>query len=316
MSPPGPIDQLGPAIIAHLDTLRERCFFPSPPARIDCAVSGGADSMALLVLAVASGCQVCVHHVDHGLRDGSATEASAVEAAAQRFGAAFAAHSVALDVGPNQEARARAARYGVLPAEVATGHTADDQAETMLLALIRGSAWQGMGAMTPSPRHPILGLRGHETRTVCDLVGLDVVEDPSNADTTHRRNRIRHELLPLLEDIAERDLVPVLERQAELFRQGGDILDDASAAIDVTDAKALAAAPEVLARLAIRNWLWLERSCDHPPDLRTVDRVLDVARLGSVATDVGLGWRVERSEQRLRLVAPPGDTSATGPTRE
>ncbi|MHB1854368.1 MAG: ATP-binding protein, partial [Acidimicrobiales bacterium] len=98
-------------------------------------MSGGADSLALLVLAVATGRAVTAFHVDHGLRPGSAAEADRVAAAAAGLGAGFRALSVEVEPGPNLEARARAARRAVLPPDASTGHTADDQAETVLLNL-------------------------------------------------------------------------------------------------------------------------------------------------------------------------------------
>jgi tRNA(Ile)-lysidine synthase len=243
-------------------------------------------------------------HVDHGLRPSSAAEADVVRQAADRFGAGFASVSVDVQPGSNLEARARAARYGVLPDDVLTGHTAEDQAETVLLALIRGSAWQGLGGMEPRPQRPLLGLRRVETELLCEVAGLAPVMDLSNGDPVHRRNRIRHELLPLLADIGDRDPVPVLVRQAELFRQGAAALAELAAELDPTDARAVATADPVVAREAVRAWLWAGRGDDHPPDLATVDRVRAVAALDAVATDVGRGWRVERTQQRLRLVPP------------
>ena len=99
--------------------------------------------------------------------------------------------------GPNLEARARAARFAVLPADVATGHTMDDQAETILVNLLRGAGADGLAGMAPGRRHPLLGLRRLETHALCAEVGLEPVCDPSNADPAFVRNRVRHELLPL-----------------------------------------------------------------------------------------------------------------------
>lgn len=300
-------DGSGCSPTAPVDALLARCTFPSPDqGPVNCAVSGGADSLALLFLAVGVGLEVTAIHVDHGLRPGSATDAEVVAAAAERLGAKFRSETVAVDPGPNLEARARAARYRVLPDDALLGHTADDQAETILLALLRGSAWDGLGGMRPSRRRPLLGLRRSETEALCAAAGLDIVVDPSNADPVHRRNRVRREVLPLLEDVAGRDLVPVLLRQAALLRDGADVIASLADGLDPTDAAALAAAPTILARSAVRRWMWATRGDEHPPDLATVDRVLAVAQLASRGADVGGGWRVERTARRLRLVAPPG----------
>jgi tRNA(Ile)-lysidine synthase len=270
----------------------ERCTFPA--GDVTCAVSGGADSLALLVLAVRAGCRVTAVHVDHGLRPGSAAEAGVVRAAAERYGAAFRAETVDVGPGPNLEARARAARYAVLPPDVLTGHTADDQAETVLLNLLRGAGLDGLAGMRPEG-HPILALRRAETEELCAVEGLTPVTDPTNADPAHRRNRVRHELLPLLNDIAERDVVPVLARQAALLREDAAVLDDHG--LDPTDAHALAGAPLALARRAVRTWL----TTDHPPDAAAVERVLAVARNESRAADVGRGRSVRRTRNVLRL---------------
>jgi tRNA(Ile)-lysidine synthase len=238
-------------------------------------------------------------HVDHGLRQGSAAEADVVRAAAAGLGAGFRAERVQVSPGPNLEARARAARYAVLPPDVLTGHTADDQAETVLLNLSRGAGLDGLAGMRPNVNHPILALRRTETAGVCAAEGLTPVVDPSNADQAHRRNRIRAEVLPLLDDIAERDVAGVVARQAGLLRDDADALEALAAALDPADAATLAAAPIALARRAVRRWL--REGVDHPPDAATVERVLAVARKEATAADVGAGRRVARTGNRLRL---------------
>lgn len=277
--------------------LLTRCSFPPPAMAVTCAVSGGADSLALLVLAAEAGCDVTAVHVDHGLRAGSAAEADVVADVARRFGAAFRAEAVAVDPGPNLEARARRARYAALPPDVLTGHTADDQAETVLLNLVRGAGLDGLAGYDPQQR-PIRSLRRGETHTLCAALGLHPVHDPSNDDPRFRRNRVRHELLPLLDAIAERDVAAVLARQADHLRADATLLDELSLVIDPTDAKALAAAPEPLAARAVRRWL---RTGDeqHPPDAATVARVLAVARGEAVACEVGAGRQVRRHQQRM-----------------
>jgi tRNA(Ile)-lysidine synthase len=284
-----------------------RCTFFPADGPLVCAVSGGADSLALLVLACSSGAAVTAVHVDHGLRPGSSDEAGIVADAARRFGAAFRAESVVVPDGPNVEARARAARLEVLGPEAATGHTMDDQAETVLLNILRGAGLDGLGGMRPGRRHPILGLRRSETSALCADTGLEPVRDPSNDDPRFRRNRVRHELLPLCSEIAGRDVVPVLARQAGVLRAEGDLLDELAADIDAADSAAVRAAPDGLARRATRRWL--RGDGPYSPDLAAVERVLALSRGGATATDVAPGVRVRRSHGRLSVepVASPAE---------
>lgn len=281
-----------------VDTLL-RCDLPPAGTPVTCAVSGGADSLALLVLSAAAGCEVTAVHVDHGLRPGSDAEAVVVATAAASAGARFVSERVQVDPGPNLEARARSARYRALPAGALTGHTADDQAETVLLNLLRGAALDGLAGYDPR-RRPLRRLRRHDTVAICAACDLTPVADPTNADPAFRRNRVRHELLPMLDAIAERDVAPVLARQAELLRADAALLDALAAELDPTDARALSAAPLPLARRAVRDWL---RAGDeqHPPDAATVERVLGVARNEARACEVGGGRSVRRSAGRLLL---------------
>ncbi|HEV8064487.1 MAG TPA: tRNA lysidine(34) synthetase, partial [Acidimicrobiales bacterium] len=124
-------------------SLIPKCTFPPAGTEIALAVSGGADSLALLVLASVARCRATAYHVDHGLRPGSHEEAGLVSEAATKFGADFVSLTVKVEPGPNLEGRARVARYKALPPDVATGHTADDQAETILLNLLRGAGPDG-----------------------------------------------------------------------------------------------------------------------------------------------------------------------------
>jgi tRNA(Ile)-lysidine synthase len=291
------------------DDLLGRCTFPAPGTPLTCAVSGGPDSLVLLALAVAAGCDVVAVHVDHGLRDGSADEADVVAAAADRLGARFRSARAEVGPGPNLEARARAARRAVLPAGAATGHTMDDQAETVFVNLLRGAGLDGLAGMRPGPDHPLLAVRRAETHALCDHLGLDPVQDPTNTDRRFVRNRIRHELLPLASAIAGRDLVPLLARQATVLADEADLLDDLAAAIDPADAEALGAAPPPLARRATRRWL--RGTAPHPPDLAAVERVLAVARGQMAATDVAPGVRVRRWRGGLSTEPIPPEASGS-----
>jgi tRNA(Ile)-lysidine synthase len=290
--------------------LLARCTFPPAGTAVTCAVSGGADSTALLALAIAAGCAVTAVHVDHGLRPGSADEAAIVSDSCDRLGAQFRSETVHVGPGPNLEARARSARYAVLPPRVLTGHTADDQAETVLLNVLRGAAGNGLAGMRPGHQRPLLALRRSETEAVCAQLDLLIVHDNSNHDLRFTRNRVRHQVLPLLAETAGRDLVPILARQADVMRDDADLLDELAALIDPTDALALAAAPLPLARRAVRRWLTAHDLEGHPPDLATVHRVLAVASGHVVRCDLTGGFSVERHRQRLSITAPPRDRGA------
>ena len=205
----------------------------------------------------------------------------------------------------------------------------DDQAETVLANLLRGAGLDGLAAMHPGPEHPLLGLRRAETVEVCEAMGLSWVVDPSNQDPRHLRNRVRHELLPLLDDLGQRDPVPLLARQAGVAREEAAFLDVlATAALpDPADAPSLARAPLPLARRAVRLWLRASalpspsgggdtREGDHyPPSLAEVNRVLAVAAGDAVATELSGGRRVRRTGQRLmvqRSGQPADDQPASG----
>ena len=105
--------------------------------------------MALLLLAYAHGLDVTVHHVNHQLRENSHRDVEVITPVTERLGVELLVHVVAVEPGPNLEARARDARYDVLPPGTMTGHTADDQAETVLINLLRGAGTRGLSAMRP-----------------------------------------------------------------------------------------------------------------------------------------------------------------------
>lgn len=282
----------------QIHALLPRCSFPAPGTHVTCAVSGGADSLALIVLAHAHGLQVTVIHVDHGIRADSSNDLAVVRAVADPRGIPVQVHTFALGDGPNLEARAREARRSVLPPGTMTGHTADDQAETVLINLMRGSASTGLSAMEPGFSRPLLGLRRTETRALCDSLGIVPVDDATNLDPRFQRNRVRHELIPLLADISRRDPVPILVRTADVLRDDDALLEELSLGIDPTDARSLASAPLPLARRAVRRWL----SDPYPPDVATIDRVLEVARGTAIACEIGENRRIQRSKQKLTLL--------------
>lgn len=253
--------------------------------------------MALMLLAHAHGLEVTAVHVDHHLRADSSRDIDLITPVAESLQINVETHHLIIKDGPNLEARARAARYEVFAEGTMTGHTADDQAETVLINLLRGAGAKGLSAMRPLTTHPLLHLRRHETHALCASLGIAVVQDSTNTDARFLRNRVRHELLPVMNDISQRDVVPLLVRTADVLRADDDLLTELALALDPTDAKALAAAPLPLAHRALRRWL----SEPYPPDLATLNRVLLVAKGEVLACDIGENRQIRRSKQRLTL---------------
>jgi tRNA(Ile)-lysidine synthase len=203
------------------------------------AWSGGADSTALLAAArdVARG-RVHAAVVDHGLQDGSAARSAALVARAAAEGVPAAVHAVTVDGPGGLEAAARRARYAALRAArphldspVLLGHTLDDQAETVLLGLGRGSGARSLAGMAPwDPPwlRPLLGLRRADTAAACRAQNLPVWDDPHNADSRFTRVRLRDEVLPLLEDVLAGGVAEALARTAAQLRDDGGALDAAA----------------------------------------------------------------------------------------
>ncbi len=287
-----------------VDDLATRCRFPDRD-ELTCAISGGPDSLALLVLAAGTGRTVRALHVDHGLRPDSAADAIVVAEVAERFGASFESFRVRIDPGPNLEARAREERYSVLPADVLTGHTADDQAETILLNLMRGAGIEGLAGMRRD-RRPLLDLRRGETVGLCQSLGLHPIADPTNDDPRFRRNRVRADLLPLLDDIAQREVGPLIVRQADHLRELADWLDQLAGSVDTSSVRELRECPAPVARVAVRKFIREHTGSGHPPSSAALARAFDVVRGDARAAQLGNGWTLKRRDGLLSVEQETG----------
>ncbi|ORT59031.1 tRNA lysidine(34) synthetase TilS [Streptomyces sp. CB03238] len=225
---------------------------PQPPLVL-VACSGGADSMALASALAFEARKLDVRAggitVDHGLQPGSDLRAAEVAArlVAMNLDPVEAVSvTVGRDGGP--EAAARDARYAALDeaaerlgaAAVLLGHTRDDQAETVLLGLARGSgirSLSGMAAVSGTAdryRRPFLQLDRQTARKACMVQSLPVWDDPMNADPAYTRSRLRHEGLPALEKSLGKGVVEALARTAQLCRDDADALDAWAADVDPT----------------------------------------------------------------------------------
>ncbi len=288
--------------------LLEACAFPPAGTAVALAVSGGPDSVGLALLALEAGLAATLHHVDHHARPESRVDADFVRALGARLGTDVVVHDVSVPPGPNFEARARAARRGALPAGALTGHTMDDLAETVLLNALRGTGLDGLSPMVGDATKPLLGVRRAALAAYVAGRGVGVRHDPTNADPRYRRNRVRHEVLPLLDAVAERDVVPLLARLARLAAAERRWLDelagaDRGRALVEVEVGELRAWPR--ARLA--RWL---RGCltrvdelgeAHPPSEAEVDRAIAVVEGLVVATELSGGRRLSRRARHLAL---------------
>ena len=323
-----------------LETVLVRALREAGVARGDgivVAVSGGLDSMVLLDLLrrveTPGDLRLHVAHLDHGLRAESAEDARFVSSRAERLGLPAAVEAVdvgarARGSGRSVEQEGRAARYEMLERVreragcrwVAVGHHADDQAETMLLRLLRGSGPTGLGGMSPvrppGVIRPLLGTTRARIREYACRMGIDFREDPSNRDLSVPRNRVRHRLLPCL----RRDnpaVVDALSRAASLLRDEDDYLDGIcrEAAKEVLtkrdpggviiDAPRLLGYHSAVRRRVLRQYIQ-EFANDAPVSRPAVEAVAEAA--GSTASGlrtVAGGLRVQRAGASLILRRGP-----------
>ena len=234
------------------------------------ALSGGPDSLALTSVA-ATLLPTTALIVDHGLQADSAAVAATAQRQAKYLGCVDAqvlCVQVGGDGGP--ESAARAARYGALEAArhdrpVLLAHTLDDQAETVLLGLGRGSGGRSIAGMRPYDPpwcRPLLGVRREVTHAACVELGLNVWHDPHNSDRRFTRTRLRSEVLPLMEEVLGGGVTEALARTATALRADTELIDSLIAqamSVAVTpnglDTEALTALPDPVRRGVIRSWL-------------------------------------------------------------
>jgi len=299
------------------------------------AVSGGADSVALLHLLVrfagAWGSRVTVAHLDHGLRRGSRADRRFVERLAAKLGLLCLAERrevLALarrGESPEESAR-RVRRHFLLDARrgcgadrIATGHNLDDQAETILMRLVRGAgstALTGMAASGPGPFvRPLLGIERSELRDYLARRGLRFREDPSNRDLRFDRNRLRQLVLPVLVETLNPRAARHLVKAANLLREDSLWLDELArrrlvAAVTVRqgrlsiDCAALVEEPPALSRRIARQALARAGVDGRRVAARHVEGLIDLAR-GAAGRELHLPGRLAARRGRRRITIGP-----------
>lgn len=311
------------------------------------ACSGGADSLALAAAAgfeaPRQGLRAGGVTVDHGLQAGSAGQAAAAARAMTQLGLDPVA-GIAVSVPgsgtpayPGPEAAARQARYQALQeaasqagaAAILLGHTLDDQAETVLLGLARGSGARSLAAMPERSGRfwrPLLQVSRHQTRAACAAQGLQPWDDPQNADLAYARVRVRHRVLPVLEAELGPGVARALARTAQLLRADADYLDRVAGAEAERlaagqrgepglPAGQLAALPEAIRSRVLRSAA-IAAGC--PPGALTAGHVATMDALvttwhGQRWADLPGGIRAVRAHGRLLLeLADDGDREGEG----
>ena len=321
---------------------------PNSGETVVVAVSGGADSTALL-LAIEElkkfnklYTDVCVAHLDHRLRKSSSKDAKWVADLSAQLGfkSVIGRAKIAEESDDNLEQAARNARYAFLErtakkvsaSYVLTGHTMDDQAETVLLRLMRGSASLGLGgmeALRPLAKNssiklvrPLLWARRAETEDYCRLRRINFLSDEMNDDLTFARVKVRKQLLPLMQSFNNR-IVEAISRTATHLRDDGAVLGSDSDAllqraavsneqsgeesgetkVPALDVKVLADAPPALRRRALRQWLSNARGSTRRLEmvhLLAVEKLLEGNAGGRVA-ELPSGGKVRRRRNRLEF---------------
>jgi tRNA(Ile)-lysidine synthase len=272
--------ELGPATLAAVQVVD--AALNEQNGHLVTACSGGADSLALAFAVRYVANRRDLKHgaviIDHQLQQGSANVAARVRDQLEQLGyddVIITPVQVEQSRAVGPEAAAREARYRALDAQararsatVLLGHTLDDQAETVLLGLARGSGSRSLAGMAPQAGHfvrPFLRIRRATTEQVCAELGLDPWQDPHNADRRFTRVRVRETVLPTLEAELGPGVAEALARTAELVRDDNELLDRLAAeasrtaeglgGTDTLDCAALESQPPALRRRIIRLWL-------------------------------------------------------------
>jgi tRNA(Ile)-lysidine synthase len=279
-------------------------------------LSGGRDSVCLLDVAVELRCAVRALHVNYGLREEAGGDEAHCRALCDRLGVALAVHRAARpdDAPGNLQAWARDVRYAAAAEAaardlVAVGHTASDQAETVLYRLAASPGRRALLGMRPRSGHlvrPLLTVTREETGDWCRARGLQWRDDATNASDGFARGRVRHGLLAALEAVDARAAANVV-RTAQLLREEAEVLD---VVVDTTLAGRdrialtyLADLPPALARLIVRR---LAEAATGGLCARASGRLDDILALGEGgALDVGDGARAVVSGGLLRFEATP-----------
>lgn len=271
------------------------------------ACSGGPDSIALAVLAKSFEIEFGLAYIDHGINIATSECEIIVKELAQICGVPFYTAHLNLGLNPkfesNIEATARSHRYEALEKIrithkyeiVATAHHLDDVAETYLINLIRGSG-SGISSLAKERNsivRPILHWRKRDLEKLNRKIGLNYFIDEMNSQTRFVRNRIRNEVIPLLNDISDRDISPLIERAARFARRDNEFLDALASSKwpgEHASTRVLSELDPVLQVHAIRAWI-----NGYPPSEEEMERILEVVKHDRTSTQISGNRTIWRS---------------------
>jgi tRNA(Ile)-lysidine synthase len=308
--------------VAAALTARVAARLPNSPLVV--ALSGGADSAVLAWAVTQCSDQVRAVSVDHGMPASAALMSAAAEISAKLE---LPHQIVVADPSPDSETALRENRYAALEGAVAddeiivTGHTLDDQAETVLGNILRGTGVSGLGGIPAARgrfRRPMLDIARSEIRDIAKALGLPFMDDPQNEDAAVRRNRIRQETLPSLADQFNPRLVEALARLASSAVADDVVLEARASRVQVTHrdgalvipAAVLATLPLAVSARVVRRALRMVRG----PYPGTSNEILSVLQaVDGAAVTIGSGVDVHREGPWLVLVA--ADTAVPSPAR-
>jgi tRNA(Ile)-lysidine synthase len=303
-----------------LEAAREGGMLP-PGTPVVAMLSGGRDSVCLVDLAarlLGAGAMTALH-VNYGLRDDSGEDEAHCAALCERLGVRLEVERPRRPEGPgNLQAWARDARYAAAarladPAEasIATGHTADDQVETILYRLASSPSRRALLGMRPRDGRlvrPLLQFTRERTTAYCEERGLDWRDDPSNDEPAYARNRVRHGLARALAEVHPAAAQNVL-RTAELLRDEAEVLDALVAAEldgsggsprNTIELERLAELPPALRRLVVQQLADRAAGRPVPGAARHAEQVAALRRTGTAMLDLGSGVRAIAERGALR----------------
>lgn len=332
-----------PAAMTALEALGER-LLPRPEGKCLLGLSGGADSVGLLHLLLPlreeGSISLEAIHVNHGLRgEASDGDEAFVRELCERQ--RIRLHTVSLDLrGKKDENSARTARYAayrqVLAAEgiptLILAHQREDQAETFLMRLLRGAGPEGLGGMRAAEERngytllrPMLDISGRELRDALREAGIPWREDGSNRDGAYLRNRIRMELIPLMEQTAPGAAGRIARTAGLIALENDAMAAEAERALaacregEELNAEKLSALPQAVRTRALRRWWRIrgpvleERELSYEQTGRLEG--LTASPRGTIINLPG-GWRARREKETIRLMDPASRTKNNRPKRK